>query len=95
MEGVLLFESICKASMSSDKPYLIEYIIDLSLNLEDTHYKVGYSNGYFNGLASRRNEGREVWLKTRLKFRAICAMLNVKLEYNGYLIASNVENSGF
>ncbi|KAK4737068.1 hypothetical protein R3W88_000765 [Solanum pinnatisectum] len=135
-EGVLPFESICKASLSSDNPYLIEYIIDLSLNLEDTHYKVGYSDGYSNGLASGRDEGREVWLKSgfemgeelgyyrgffdvwnaaivvqpnsflsysvidivyslRLKFRAICAMLNVKLEYNGYPIASDVENLGF
>ncbi|KAJ8574064.1 hypothetical protein K7X08_010575 [Anisodus acutangulus] len=31
----------------------------------------------------------------RLKFRAICATLNVKLEYNGYPRSSNVENSGF
>ncbi|KAK4344531.1 hypothetical protein RND71_034707 [Anisodus tanguticus] len=31
----------------------------------------------------------------RLKFRAICATLNVKLEYTGYPRSSNVENSGF
>lgn len=31
----------------------------------------------------------------RLKFRAICATLNVKLEYNGYPRASDVKNSGF
>ncbi|OIS97098.1 PREDICTED: oral cancer-overexpressed protein 1 homolog [Nicotiana attenuata] len=31
----------------------------------------------------------------RLKFRAICATLNVKLEYNGYPKASDVKNSGF
>ncbi|XP_060189075.1 uncharacterized protein LOC132618029 [Lycium barbarum] len=31
----------------------------------------------------------------RLKFRAICATLTVKLEYNGYPKASDVGNSGF
>ncbi|CAI9777349.1 unnamed protein product [Fraxinus pennsylvanica] len=31
----------------------------------------------------------------RLKFRAICATLNVKLEYNGYPKASDVENIEF
>ncbi|PWA66508.1 essential protein Yae1 [Artemisia annua] len=123
-------------------------IFGASVNLEDTHLKDGYQEGYEAGFASGKDDGHEVGLKTgfitgeelgfyrgcidvwnsvirveptcfttrvqkkikemdelvskypimepenetvtdimgslRLKFRAICATLNLKLEYNGY-----------
>ncbi|CAA0828490.1 Unknown protein [Striga hermonthica] len=133
----------------------IEDIFASSLNLEETHFKEGYSEGHADGLIAGKEEGQQVGLKTgfevgeelgfyrgcvdvwssavridpkfvsariqrmiqqmdellekypilepenetvsdmmdslRLKYRAICASLNVKLEYNGYPKASHAE----
>lgn len=130
-----------------------------SLNLEDTHLKEGFQEGYDTSFASGKDDGREVGLKTgfingeelgfyrgcidiwtslirvkptcfskriqkkikemdelvskypildpknenvthimgllRLKFRAICATLNMKLEYIGYLKALESNDSQF
>ncbi|KAF3443850.1 hypothetical protein FNV43_RR13540 [Rhamnella rubrinervis] len=123
-------------------------IFDSSLNLEDTHLKEGFDEGYKDGLVAGREEAKQVGLKSgfeageelgfyrgcvdvwksaigtdaatfssrvqkgikqmeeliekyplmkpeseslhevmeglRLKFRAVCATMGVKLEYNGY-----------
>ncbi|CAI9277980.1 unnamed protein product [Lactuca saligna] len=130
----------------------LDDIFGPSLNLEDTHLKEGYQEGYNTGFASGKDDGHEVGIKTgfitgeelgfyrgcidvwtsviqieptcfstrvqkkikemdelvskypildpenenvtdimgllRLKFRAVCATLNVKLEYKGYPKAS-------
>ncbi|XP_015081015.1 protein LTO1 homolog [Solanum pennellii] len=145
--------------MSSQAVTSSEDIFDSSLNLEDIHYKEGYSVGYTDGLNSGKDEGKQVGLKKgfevgeelgfykgcvdvwdaailveptcfssrvqksikqmdellnkypfsdpenesatdiidslRLKFRAICATLNIKPEYDGYPKASGIDNSGF
>ncbi|KAK4769543.1 hypothetical protein SAY86_027693 [Trapa natans] len=38
-------------------------LFDSSLNLEDTHYKEGYAEGYENGLAAGQEETRQLGLK--------------------------------
>ncbi|XP_049413360.1 uncharacterized protein LOC125876270 [Solanum stenotomum] len=145
--------------MSSQTVNSSEDIFDSSLNLEDIHYKEGYSVGYTDGLNSGKDEGKQVGLKKgfevgeelgfykgcidvwnaailvdptcfssrvqksikqmdellnkypfsdpenesatdiidslRLKFRAICATLNIKPEYDGYPKTSGIDNSGF
>ncbi|KAK9285473.1 hypothetical protein L1049_024667 [Liquidambar formosana] len=138
----------------------IEDIFDSSLNLEETHFNDGYTQGYNDGQISGKDEGRQVGLKLgfqvgeelgfykgcvdvwnsairvdptrfstriqksikqmedliqkypilepenesvneimdslRLKFRAICATLGVKLEYDGYPKSSvEVKDVGF
>ncbi|XP_071918936.1 uncharacterized protein [Coffea arabica] len=144
---------------ASSEPNSREDIFDSSLNLEETHLKEGYNEGYADDLVSGEEEGRQVGLKTgfevgeelgfyrgcidvwnsairvdsncfssrvvrsikqmeellnkypisnpedesvsdvmdslRLKFRAICATLNVKLEYNGYPKSSDGGNIQF
>ena len=131
----------------------IEDIFDSSLNLEETHFNDGFTEGYNAGLISGKEEAKQVGLKfgfqvgeelgfyrgcvdvwnsaievdltrfssrvqksikqmeellqkypyfdpddesaqeimdnLRLKFRAICATLSVKLEYNGFLKSSS------
>lgn len=126
----------------------IDDMFESSLNLEEIHFKEGYSEGYGHGLDQGKEEGQQVGLKVgfevgeelgfyrgcinvwnsviqvdptrfsdrvqkmikqmdelvakypimdpenksiqgvmdglRLKFRAVCATLNVKLEYIGY-----------
>ncbi|XP_031116266.1 protein LTO1 homolog [Ipomoea triloba] len=47
-------------------------------------------------IADPENESvTDIMDSLRMKFRAICATLNVKLEYEGYPRASGVENTGF
>ncbi|KAH9684811.1 Yae1 N domain-containing protein [Citrus sinensis] len=41
----------------------IEVIFDSSLNLEQTHLKEGYDEGYTHGLATRKEEAKDVGLK--------------------------------
>lgn len=41
----------------------IEVIFDTSLNLEQTHLKEGYDEGYTHGLATRKEEAKDVGLK--------------------------------
>lgn len=42
----------------------MEDIFDSSLNLEDTHMKEGFDEGYKDGLIAGKEEGRQVGLKT-------------------------------
>ncbi|WOG93382.1 hypothetical protein DCAR_0312666 [Daucus carota subsp. sativus] len=142
------------ASQSQDESTSIQDIFDAALNLEDTHYKSGYDEGFSDGLLTGKDEARYVGLKSgfetgeelgfyrgcidvwnsaikidplcfstrvqksikqmdelvskypfndpenelatdvveglRLKFKAVCATLNVKLEYDGYPKSSDV-----
>ncbi|KAM3268160.1 hypothetical protein P3S67_031710 [Capsicum chacoense] len=157
--SILIFDSLGEVSTSSQTVNTVDDIFDSALNIEDTHYKEGYLEGYTDGLNSVKDEdnpGRaqngvrsrrrirfyrgciEVWNAAilveptcfssrvqksikqmdellrkypfsdpenesaidtidslRLKFRTICATLNIKLEYDGYRKASGINKTGF
>lgn len=146
-----------RSSVTAGTADSIEDIFDSSLNLEETHYNDGFTEGYNAGLISGKEEAKQVGLKfgfqvgeelgfyrgcvdvwnsaigvdstrfssrvqkyikqmeellikypfldpedestqvimdsLRLKFRAICASLSVKLEYSGFPKSSLEANS--